>query len=442
MPADTVYEILDNLPATHYISPPPAQLWLLLTLEIVVRDDHGNGLLLIYPSYSLPSQEKDTSMAEGHWAPPFLAYPISMAYVSPNTVGTIKELFQDFEKTIQAEKEIFHLAYLLGLPDPQIRPAGSFIELKKSPRMPEMIKCYKIIRFACLGMGNLGLKNISDPECRKGHVFLPLDDLKKSSWSYISKPLMTNVRHILSQQGAVEGMKAHAIKLASNEFVVNEKGILVCIDLSGYGTASKYAMEQMHTFSKNGSKIAEEFRDSVAVLFYKLLVRIGVSQVHMAGDGLICAIPVRHFINGSSEKTYKNLMLHYMSLLKEIGKLNKFIKNSDKKLGSRIALHFGSYRYGRIAGIRSFSSDFEGSNIIEVARLEVALREYVKGPVSHSVKSAASQSFNDKPRHSMICSKEFCDAIGDPSQGTRVLFISDIKVGIKEYHRNAKVYQL
>ncbi|MGH9904294.1 MAG: hypothetical protein ACRD8U_01780 [Pyrinomonadaceae bacterium] len=223
----TTYKILDELPAESALPATPTHFWLLITLEVVVSDPTGNYLLLTYPAYAhrLPLPLKTSDAFEGFWAPPFLAHHVPTSYASPQKVGSVKKLFEDFEKTINVETDIKRLAYLEGLSDPKIAEQKSFIELKRSPRNPEQIKCYKILRFGVEGIGQQDYIDLSDPECLRGYVYLPLDEGRETIrarfstvhdceylW-YLSKPLMTNLRYVIGTPDRREGLCARAIKL-------------------------------------------------------------------------------------------------------------------------------------------------------------------------------------------------------------------------------------
>lgn len=455
------YYILDELPDNDSLPVVPTQLWLLLTLEVVVSDAHGQSLLLTYPSYTLEGREGDAPLAEGYWTPPFFGYPVDLGFSAPDTVGAVRARFRAHEANMNMKKTIDELAYVMGLPNPEIVDTGSFIELKRSPRSPELWKCYKVQRFICANLGPRGRKNLADPECRKGYVFLPLNEMDtilssresashdRTERCFLSKPLISNLDYILGSNDRVSNLRANAIPLDPSDFRHEEEGLLVCADLAGYGTACRYALEHMHSFTDTGATIATYFRESVACLFYRFLSQIGVSQVHTAGDGFIAGVPARHFHGGSLAQTLVCFLAHYQSMLRKVEKFNEAIADESKKVGSRLALHYGKYRYGRIALTRSISSDFEGAAIIEVARLEGALREHTKGPVQAFASAPKGKRKATQPQpanshsHTIICSHTLADIAGDTINGYRgIAFVAEIPIRIKEYESQARVYSL
>jgi hypothetical protein len=378
-----MHQILDRLPDSHQLPHVPTQLWLILSLEICVRDAFGTYLLLTYPSYGIT-----TPATEGYWAPPFLGYPVEAGYSMPETVGAVRSLFEETARKVDVANAIHHLAYLLGLSNAQIQDIGSFTELKSSPRSPHQAKCYRINRFQLKSVSARNLRNLADPECRKGYVFLPLSAVaegilrrrgdRDEGWFYLGKPIMTNVKVVLQDDDHCRSMNAAAITLPPEMFYREENGLLICADLAGFGKACQYATAQMHTFDSTGQEIATRFRESVAAMFYEFLCKIGIQQVHMAGDGFLAAIPEAHY-DGGLEQTLSTLLDSYADVLCRVAALNTCIVDASHRIGSRLAIHWGRYRFGRIALARSFTADFDGAAVVEVARLEQGLAAATKG---------------------------------------------------------------
>lgn len=457
--AASYHQLLDDLPGEHVLSSVPTQLWLILSLEITVADEYGESLLLTYPSYSLDGNGP-SDLVEGYWAPPFFGYPADLGFGAPDRVGRVKALFRDLEKSVRPQDAINELAYLMGLPSPEIEFVGEFIELKRSPRTPELWKCYKVKRYSCTKLGPRGLRNLADPECKKGFTFLPLrklDQVLSKKYSsehgreehlFLSKPLMSNLDVVLSSSGNVMQLCARAIPVAPDNFRIHESGLLVCVDLAGYGTACKYAEENMRSFKEDGRQVAKYLRESVAGYFYQILAEVGIGQVHTAGDGFIATIPKRHFNSSSVSTVVKAFLGSYIKMLELIERLNSSIQEEDKKLGSRLALHYGDYRYGRIALTRSTSPDFDGDTIIKVARLEGALREYTKGPIGMSLLGdTTSDNIStgkvpaDLKRHTLICSQEIYSAAGEfLDKEERLTQLETIQLKIKEFSATARIY--
>jgi len=441
------YYILDNFPENHQLEEVPTQLWLLITLEVVISDQYGESILLTYPSYNLGGAAKMNILEEGYWAPPFFAQPIDIAYKSLDTVGSVMESFKEFETKINAKEQIGELAYVMGLPNPDIAFSGEFIELKRSPRSPNVWKCYKVLRYSCTNLGSRGRKNLADPECRKGYTFLPLYDLdnvlkdfncqihNKSERLFLSKPLNSNIDFVLKNESYLASLKSNAIKLNKDDFIIEEEGFILSFDLSGFGTVCKYATENMHSFTESGHNIATHFRESVAYLFYNFLSSLGIAQVQMAGDGFIAAFPKRHFIADDLNDVFAIIFKSYYSMLKKINEFNSSIKDSSKKVGSRLALNYGDYKYGRIAHGRSTSPDFDGANIIETARLEGGLREFTKGKDMIDV--------DLQFEHTVIVSENlFSNLHNQIFEENFLVFISEYDIYVKEMISKGHIFKI
>jgi hypothetical protein len=73
------------------------------------------------------------------------------------------------------------------------------------------------------------------------------------------------------------------------------------------------------------------------------------------------------------------LISYWRRFLELLERLNKDIRDPGLAMGSRMALHYGAYLYGRIGFRRSFAPTFDGASVVEVARLEQGLSLAVKG---------------------------------------------------------------
>jgi hypothetical protein len=181
---------------------------------------------------------------------------------------------------------------------------------------------------------------------------------------------MSNVEHILLDERARNAMASSAIEVDHSIFFRRESGLLCAVDLAGYGTALSYALENMHSFNDSPAAIQDTFRKSVAAQFAQMLGRLGVMQVQTAGDGFLATFPARVF---ELRGTIDRLLREWGTVVARVKQLNSSIRNPDYQVGSRMALHFGDYEYGRTCGARSINPAFDGAAIIEVARLEQAL---------------------------------------------------------------------
>lgn len=360
----------------------------LATLEIVVKDISGiASLVLILGSYALD----DTLLqehGEGYWAPPNVAYHINLnGFTSPSTLGSLRKKFNTVSKN-RRMNDVQQLAYSLGLRDTYISYAGSFIEIKKSPRTPENIRAFYIDRYVLDAVDNNSLRNIADPEVRHGLVFAPLDSnspyykKRKSSshdideiW-FLGKPLQTNVKYLLENKSITTRLINSAKNIEFENFSISESGTICVIDVAGYGAALQHTQNSMISFKQTESEIMQDFRFFISKRLIDFVSELGTTQIQMAGDGLICAFPSRIFNDGNL--LIKSIINKWEKTIAELEKINLSIKNDSKKVGSRIVLLNGFYRYGRINGMMDFSPAFDGQSIIEAIRLEQGLSTWTK----------------------------------------------------------------
>jgi hypothetical protein len=126
-----------------------------------------------------------------------------------------------------------------------------------------------------------------------------------------------------------------------------------------------------------GQEMAGLLQSSVIRHFDVMFSQLGVSQVRTLGDGFIAAFPQRVFPD--TAEAVEKLVNYWRRFLEKLEQLNEDIRASGLAMGSRMALHYGTYQYGRIGLGRSFSPTFDGASVVEVARLEQGLALAVKG---------------------------------------------------------------
>lgn len=365
----------------------------LATLEIVVKDTLGiASLILMLGSYALD----DTLLhehGEGYWAPPNVAYHVSLkGFTSPSTLGSLRNNFKTVSKKRMMD-DVQQLAYSLGLRDTYISYAGSFIEIKNSPRIPENIRAFYIDRFVLDDVDYNSLRNIADPEAWHGLVFAPLNInspyyKKRTSSSheieevwFLGKPLQTNVTYLLKNTSIITKLTNSAKDIKSEIFSINESGIICVIDVTGYGEALRHVQHNMVSFRQTEVEIMQDFRFSISNKLIDFVSELGTTQVQIAGDGLICTFPLRVYNN--TILLIESIINKWENTISEFEKLNSSIKDESKKVGSRIVLLNGDYRYGRINGILNFSPAFDGQSIIEAVRLEQGLGAWIKDNTVH-----------------------------------------------------------
>lgn len=373
-----------------------------------------------------------------------------MSYSPPTTVGSLRR-----QASLRADESLIisdlsHLAYQMGLQDTAFEYRGEFFELKNSPRSPGLTKAFKIVRYGLSTVAKESLRNLADPDFRKGYVFLPIDEFEKITkpvysaahqrterW-FLGKPLMSDVEHVLTDRRARSSIIQASIPVDTRLFARRESGILCAVDLAGYGTALKYASQNMRSFSEEPNAIQETFRKSVAAHFDTMLAKLGAMQIQLAGDGFIAAFPDRVFVDVAEALT--ELLGEWTELVSRIETLNSAISDHAFRVGSRMALHYGTYEYGRIGGARSFTAAFDGAAVIEVARFEQGLAAAMK---SESELAVGTEKAKLAPRgHYVVISKRVEEAMRgtSPVDIHGLSHVGELSLTAKEFEGRADVW--
>jgi hypothetical protein len=126
-------------------------------------------------------------------------------------------------------------------------------------------------------------------------------------------------------------------------------------------------------------------RDSATVGFTNLFLDAGINEIHLAGDGFICAMPLGRPSEASAAlRRFARAYAAYLEVLEDLnGRIEAFVIKDTAQaraplLGSRLAIHYGPYRYGKMSQAASLVTSFDGSHIVRVSRLEQALRAITK----------------------------------------------------------------
>ncbi|MBB5852966.1 hypothetical protein ACFQ05_06675 [Amycolatopsis umgeniensis] len=383
------YEIIDCDDDFMRLPVAPAQVWVIASLEMCVRNRGTDYLLLTYPSYPLNGASNPNGHDEGYWAIPFVAFPVPISYSAPTTAGSLRSLAGTIGMPVLKEA-VSQLAYQMGLQDTIFDYRGEFFELKNSPRTPELVKAYKVVRFGLTSLASVSVRNLADPDVRYGYAYLPLSNYEVATkvkhspahhrterW-YLGKPLMSDIDYILSDQGRRRSIATTSIDIDDQVFFRRETGLLLAADLSGYGAALRYVHENMRSFREDPTAIQDSFRRAVSESFERMLTRLGATQVQLAGDGFVAALPKR--VTQDLQHAVVEVLSEWRLVVDDVASLNAAIRDPKFQVGSRIALHLGDYSYGRVGGAGSFSAAFDGAAIIEVVRLEQGLGAAMKRP--------------------------------------------------------------
>jgi hypothetical protein len=443
------YQVLTTEHDSMRLVAPPTAIWIISTLEVTAHQESEAHLLLTLPSYAFEEAESGVDHGEGYWAPPFVAYPVPISFSPPTSVGSLRRLIDRHQSGLDLMGGLAHLAYQLGLRDTDFAYRGEFIEVKTSPRSPGLVKAYRIVRHGLVSVDETSLRNLADPDVRRGFVFLPLDTYTEVTrprdspahgrverW-FLGKPLISNVEHVVAESSSRSVMRGSSIELPRWLFSRTESGLLCTVDLAGYGAALKYAAEKMHSFSQSRVAIQEAFRKSIASQFERMLGKLGVTQMQTAGDGFLAALPGRVFPDVAA--TVDELLRSWAEVLGEIAALNAAVQDLGMRVGSRMSLHRGNYEYGRIGGISSFAAAFDGSSVIEVARLDQGLSAAMRSGLELS--SPEGTRLYERGNY-VLLSRELRSGLGDnwrPSDAT-YRYLGLLELTAKEFRDHAEVW--
>lgn len=426
-----------------------SSMYHLATLEVVVDDgESGPCMALLLGSYAIDATVR-SEHGEGYWVPPNVAYPVPYGFTAPTTHGSLRRRFEGGCNRDRLAQDVEQLAYTFGLRDVDIAYRGGFIEVKNSPRTPELIRAFYIDRFALIAADPDSLVNLADPESRHGIVFIPLVDAdrhvhhkesashgRSEAW-FLGKPLQSNIEHVVFDATINSQLRSTAVTIPGEAFVSQENGLICVGDVSGYGAALQYAREEMRSFAVSNAEIRQVFRSCVISELEAFVCRIETTQVQFAGDGFLTALPVR--VHGDAGDAIPRLVEAWDLLVARLRDLNESIADAQRKIGSRLAVVMGDYRYGRMSKLRSFAPAFDGDEVIRAARLEQALNVATKVPAT--CEGDDGETGLDPRGHYIVADladASVVDALDNAPLWSRA---GSLEVGVKEFGTKAVVYE-
>ena len=385
----TLYQRLSvQMPAATRVIALPSQIWIISTLEITVSVADRHFVLTQLSSYSLRNQRIEASHGEGYWAPPFVAYPVPIRFSPPSTVGSLLKACNDALTEEVLTRDAEQLAYRLGLRDVAMTPREGFLEIKVSPRSPEMVKAFFIRRFGVTGVSTDCIPNLADRESLMGYLFLELthqgvkgavsriSDVHRRAELWVAgKPLQSNLEAVVGDDQMRADLVHSAIPLSMVDFYNRDTGLIVACDLSRFGAALSNARTSMGGFLGTGQDAAEQFTSVVAAALQRFVAAIGTTQVQIAGDGLVAALSDR--LGDPLTARVANVLKAWAEVVDVVDQLNDLSQRTSFSVGSRFALHYGEYRHGRIAGPASVVPGFDGAAVVEAARFEQGLANWL-----------------------------------------------------------------
>jgi hypothetical protein len=361
-----------------------------------VLEYNGEHFLLIahpYYAYNGSTSHYD----EGYWFTPFVGFSVHVGTFLPEWSTQLNEKFEIALETANPERYLTDIAYNLGFINPKFEFAGRLTELKSSPRSKSNVNAYRIERYSCHIDTKLGIRNLTDPEQLKGHIFLPLDRLDRvlvpsglvmpgmALDLFRGKPLATNLSQFVRDTAVRSQMKSRAISVNTTHFVRNERGFLVMGDIANFGATCSWA-EMNSNMLDRGSEIAGRFRVRLVELFERLFEASGIMQAKTTGDGFLMGIPERAGETLSAQQPLARVLGEFRGLVAILAEMNSRVNRPEIQIGARLAIHWGEYRYGRVGGPISVRPDFDGGEVVLTARLESGLSTLQRESPSSSLR--------------------------------------------------------
>jgi hypothetical protein len=427
--SDSYYVFPDPPILEDRLNPQPTQVVILATLELAVNDGRGNYLLMLNPRYDPVEGDADAHglrREAGQWIPPYVSRTVPSYGSRPwRSVKTIMDAVEEEKARWNPQERLSAVIAGWGCGLSELDPAGQFTEYKRSWGSPGTMKVYHVLRYRAR-THDCDETALADPEARKGLFHLPIDDERyeaathrrtcpiheREEVMFLGQPLATNLEHVVRDPATRRRIGRDAVRLNSGHFYGEEEGLLVAADIAGYGAACKYIDERMMSIESDADDRAATLRDSATAAFTELFHEAGIRQVHTAGDGFIAAVPM----HGDAElpDVLGRFLGSYKRLIGTLEMLNARIRAHYERnntratdpaptMGSRLALHWGRYKYGKMALAASLIPAFDGGEIIRVARLEQGLSALIKGPTDQRAPELAGRP------HAVIASQPFAD---------------------------------
>lgn len=361
-------------------------LYVVASLEIAIRDAEGTGLALRLHSYPADVNR------QGYWAPPNMQYHVNRDYEAPQDISDILAHFTRYvdDRSPSMLEDVTLLAESFGLRGAVVRRLAeeSIIELKPSINQPAIINAFCTVRFALTGLNEKSEANLVDREGRHGFVLFPLDgalatkvrhqiDLYGTGTvarHFLGKPIISGLERVLDQHA--RGVRARAIDVSTVVTRRTEQGIIVVADIAGYG---RVLTSEYLGYVSTRDRELRSFQSRVLSALERALTATGTTQVQTAGDGFVAGYPTEN--EGPTViETVMEVLHHWtetVTLIDEEINVALAEANNPSRLGSRIAVSYGRYEWGRINGLESFSPAFNGPAVVDTARLEQGLNAYI-----------------------------------------------------------------
>lgn len=371
----------------------PVSIAIITTLEIVLRYKEARYLLVNQFRYA-DGIEHGEALREAPWAPPAHTKQLTLPDAYDGSIETTQQIVKLFHEIKPSdydwEAEASRLQSMLGVRGGKLENVGEFIEIKPTFQDPSIKRAYKIVRVRWSNQNGEAeaIRNLTDPLCLRGFAFLPISRKTLSSYNLtrdititsplyiLGKPLVSNLKHVLCNNSYRGSLREPCVDVRDEHLVLREEGFLVQADMAGFGEACNF-IGKRDTPVRLGVDQAEEYRRVLVESFSDILAKAGINQARLTGDGFLCGVPKREDNRGKIPTIIRRFLEAYSDHLEKIEEMNQKLSPRDRHryaVGSRVALHYGRYDYGRVAGLMPLVADFDGPEIVTVSRSESALK--------------------------------------------------------------------
>lgn len=377
---DNFIDLTDELD-TFEFSHPPLSVWLIFSLEFPALFCDEKFLLVTQPYYG--DINSKANFGEGIWYPPFSAFPIDIRFFPIRNLGDLRRKLEEVEQEKFHSEFVDAMAYNLGLGEPRYERIAErpIDEYKLSPRGHNAYKFFRLVRYRCWHLGASKKRDLVDPESLKGLTYVPLRILETASQSdclgphshiFFSKVVATHFERLSRTYRGERSTDKYTI-LSRSDLVNAESGYLLFFDVSGFGRAEAAMRERSFHPIQSSFDIAQSFRARLSEIFLDFFQTQNLSQYVTLGDGFIAGVPYRIIEN--KDTFYGKLSESLKRLCSSLNELNGHLVNSGEAVGLRACIVEGEYRYGKIAGLSSLRSEFDGTLLIDAARLDSGAKD-------------------------------------------------------------------
>jgi hypothetical protein len=381
---------------------------LLATLELAVDDGRGTHLLVTRPRYEPLSLDGRMPLHEsGQWTPAHVSRSLTSPSANHWEHGSlIRDAITRGWEEWNGEQRLAEMTAGWSCRISDLEYVGEFSEEKTSWGAATSRKLYSIRRYRPRRPEACEPTALADAGWRKGFFFLPIDEgwweaataLRtcpthgRDEMTFLDQPLATNLRYLLEDPDVRADWRERPVKLEPVHFASRFEGLLVSGDVAGYGAACRYVNAHMQQIDRDGDDFAQHVRDWAVEAFTRVFHEAGLPHVHIAGDGFIAGRPLDD--GQDVAKAVERFRAAFGRLLAELEELNRRLEAHHAAngngpvppvMGSRLAFHWGEWRYGKIARAASIGPAFDGPDIIGVARLEQGLSGLAKDPGRNDV---------------------------------------------------------